>query len=181
MVFDSETLIILESPENQDIQTTPLLHSHNKKTPKRPSKNTDDVSSHSSIPFQNTFKKEMESFKTFTQAVERKFEQLEKVILDLSTKDKQSHRKERDLVTELLKNRISALEKHLIDKDAIINFLLQKSITSNSPERKFGNEQVDYSSKEDECASNTHNSKMSVFQDRAMSHAAKQKISSQPH
>ena len=52
----------------------------------------------------------MEYFKTFTQAVERKFEELEKIILNLSTKDKQSHAGEPDLVIELLNNRISALE-----------------------------------------------------------------------
>ena len=80
-VFDSETSIIPKSQENQDIQTTPLLQSNNKETPKRPSKNTDDVSSHSSI--QNIFKKEMESFKPFTKAVERKFENLEKVFFGI--------------------------------------------------------------------------------------------------
>ena len=71
------------------------------------------------MSFENTFKKEMESFKTFPQAVEKKFEKLENVILDLPTKDKQSHGGEPDLVTELLKNRILALEKQLIDKNAI--------------------------------------------------------------
>ena len=80
-VFDSETSIIPKSQENQDIQTTQLLQSNNKETPKRPSKNTDDVSSHSSI--QNIFKKEMESFKPFTKAVERKFENLEKVFFGI--------------------------------------------------------------------------------------------------
>ena len=64
-VFDSETLIIPESQENQDIQTTPLPQSDNKETPKRPSKNIDG-SSQSSVSLQNTLKKGMESFKTFT-------------------------------------------------------------------------------------------------------------------
>ena len=82
----------------------------------------------------------MESFKTFAETINRKFEELENVILDLSTKDRQSYARESNLVIELLKNRISALEKQLIDKGAIINFLPQKSITSNSPEKKFGNE-----------------------------------------
>ena len=45
---------------------------------------------------------EIESFKTFMQAVERKFEEIEKVILDLS-KDKQGHGGEPDLVMKLLK------------------------------------------------------------------------------
>ena len=54
-VFDSKTLDMPESQENQDIQTTPLLHSDNKETLKRPSKNTDGVSSDSSMSFQNTF------------------------------------------------------------------------------------------------------------------------------
>ena len=59
-----------------------------KEPPKRPHKNTDDVFGHSSMSFQNTFKKEMENFKTFSQAVERKFEKFENVTLDLSTKNK---------------------------------------------------------------------------------------------
>ena len=78
-VFDSDNLIIPETQENKGIQTTSLLHGDNKETPKRPPKNTDDVPSHSSI---------MEIFETFMQAVERKFEELEKVTLDMSTKDK---------------------------------------------------------------------------------------------
>ena len=172
-VFDSENLIIPVSLENKDIQrTSVVLHSDNKETPKRPPKNTDNVSSHSSIFFQNAFKKEMESFGTFTQSVERKFEEL---TLDMSTKDKQSHRGEPDLFTELLKNRTSVLEKQLIDKDAIISILPQKSITSNSPERQFGNEQEDHSSKDDECTSNAGNTKVSSMQDGAMSHTANQK------
>ena len=43
------------------------------------------------------------------------------------------------------------------------------------------NEQIDHSSKEDECASNVRNTKVSVLQDRAMSHTAKQKTSAPPH
>ena len=181
LVFDSETLFLPESQENQDIQTAPLLHSDNKEPPKRPHKNTDNVSGHSSMSFQNTFKKEMENFKTFTQAVERKFENFENVILDLSTKDKQSHGGEPDLVTELLKNIISALEKQLIDKDVIKNFLLNKIITSKSAEREFGNEQIGHLNKENECASEMRNTKVSVMEDRVMSHTTKQEKSAQPH
>ena len=62
----------------------------------------------------------MESFKTFTKAAERNSEEFEDVILDLPTKDKQSHGGEPDLVTELLKDRISALEKQLIDNDVSV-------------------------------------------------------------
>lgn len=40
------------------------------------------------MSFLNTFKKEMESFESVRQAVERKFEELENFILDLSSKDK---------------------------------------------------------------------------------------------
>lgn len=53
----------------------------------------------------------MESVKTFTQAVERKFEEPEKGIWDLPTTDKQSHGGEPSLVIELLQNGISALQK----------------------------------------------------------------------
>ena len=180
-VFESENLIISVSQENKDIQITSILHSDNKETPKRPPKNTDDVSSHSSISFQNTFKKEMESFETFTQSVERKFEELEEITLGMSTKDKQSPRGEPDLFTELLKNRTSVLEKQLIDKDTIIRILPQKSITSSSPERQFGNEQEHHSNKDDECTSNARNTKVSSMQDSAMSHTANQKTPSQPH
>ena len=49
---------------------------------------------------------------------------------------KTSHGGEPDLVIELLKNKISALEKQLIDKDAIINILLQKSITLHLIQQK---------------------------------------------
>ena len=77
----------------------------------------------------------------------------------MSTKDKQSHRGEPDLVIEMLKNRISSLEKQMIHKDAIINFLLLKSIISTSPERKFRNKQIDHLSKEDECASTAANTR----------------------
>ena len=87
----------IKSQKSQDVQTTPLLNIDNKKTPKRPSKNTDDVPSHTSLSLQNTFKKRMEIFKTFTQAVKRKFEPLENLILNLSTKDKQSHGREPNL------------------------------------------------------------------------------------
>ena len=66
-------------------------------------------------------------------------------------------------------------------KNAIINILPQKSITSNSPERQFGNEQVYQSSKEDECTSNARNTKVSSLHESAMSHTAKQRTSSQPH
>ena len=45
----------------------------------------------------------------------------------------------------------------LIYEDAIINFPLQKSITSKSPERKFGNKQIDHPNKENECASDASN------------------------
>ena len=88
-VFDPETLVIPEYQHSKhtlqaDIHTTPRLHSDNKETPKRPSKHTDDASNHSSMSFQNTFKREMESFQTFTQAMEKKFE--ENVILDLLLK-----------------------------------------------------------------------------------------------
>ena len=125
-VSDSETLVMPKSHENEDIETTPLLHSDNTEIPKRPSKNADDVSSHSSISFQNTFKKEMKSFKTFTKTVERKFEELKNVILDLLTKEKQSHEGEPNLAIELLKKQnicidckgsdhnLSTKEKHYI-------------------------------------------------------------------
>ena len=102
-VSDSDTSVMPKSHENKDIQTTPLLHGDNTEIPKRSSKNAEKGSSHGSISFQNTFKKEMKSFKTFTQTVERKFEELKNVILDLPTKDKQSHEGEPDLVIELLK------------------------------------------------------------------------------
>ena len=58
----------------------------------------------------------------------------------------------------------------MIDKDVIISFLLQKSITSKSPERKFGNELIDHSNKEDECASDVRNTKTPVIQYHTTSH-----------
>ena len=53
--------MITESREKQEILTIPLLTNNNKETPKRPSKYTDDVSSHILISFQTTFGKEMKS------------------------------------------------------------------------------------------------------------------------
>ena len=114
-VFDSETLVTAEYQETKTFKQPHFYTVITKKLQKDHPKIQIDVSCHSSMSFQKTFKKEMESFKTFMQAVERKFEELKKVILDLSTKDKQSNAGESDLVTELLKNRISALEKQLTD------------------------------------------------------------------
>ena len=58
----------------------------------------------------------------------------------------------------------------------MLNFLLQKSIKSKSPERKFKNEQIDRSNKEYECACDLSKTKVSVLQYRAISYTEKKNI-----
>ena len=76
----------------------------------------------------------METMKNFTKSVEKKFEEIENFIASLSVnnhsvstpaKKKESER-EYPLVAELLKSRVSTLEKQLAEKDAIIEFLLNQ-------------------------------------------------------
>ena len=77
----------------------------------------------------------MEEIKRFTKPTERKFEELEMALQNISGKNNvnYSNNENSPLLLEILKNRISSLEKELIEKDAIINFLLkQKSETINS-------------------------------------------------
>ena len=76
----------------------------------------------------------METMRNFTKSVEKKFEEIENFIASLSVnnhsvstavKKKESER-EYPLVAELLKSRVSTLEKQLAEKDAIIEFLLNQ-------------------------------------------------------
>ena len=52
--------------------------------PKRPLKPTEKDTTHNLTSFQNIFMKELEPIKDFTKSVEKKFEELEKVIIVLS-------------------------------------------------------------------------------------------------
>ena len=82
-------------------------------TPKRPLKPT-----HNFTSFQNIFMKELEAIKGFTKLVERKFEELEKAIIGLSEPKVSNCNESSSLTVELLKNRVSTLEKLLFEKDA---------------------------------------------------------------
>ena len=77
----------------------------------------------------------MEEIKRFTKSTERKFEELEMALQNISGKNNvnYSNNENSPLLLEVLKNRISNPEKELTEKDAIINFLLkQKNETINS-------------------------------------------------
>ena len=71
--------------------------------------------------------KELQAIKDFTKSVERKFEELEKAIKDLSETKVSNCTESSSLTVELLKNRVSTLGKLLIEKDAIINFQLKQN------------------------------------------------------
>ena len=68
--------------------------------------------------------KELEPIKDFTKSVEKKFEELEKVIIVLSEPKVSNCNMNSSLTVEFLKNQVSTLKKLLIKKDAIINFVL---------------------------------------------------------
>ena len=91
------------------------------------------------------FLKEIETMKNFTKSVEKKFEEIENFITSLSVnnhsvgtpeKEKESER-EYPLVVELLKSRVSTLEKQLAEKDAIIDFLLNQKVQNEIDNTTF--------------------------------------------
>ena len=63
----------------------------------------------------------MEETKRFTKSTERKFEELEMALQNISGKNNLNYNNS-PLPLEILKNHISNLEKELIEKDAILNF-----------------------------------------------------------
>ena len=91
------------------------------------------------------FLKEIETMKNFTKSVEKKIEEIENFITSLSVnnhsvgtpeKEKESER-EYPLVVELLKSRVSTLEKQLAEKDAIIDFLLNQKVQNEIDNTTF--------------------------------------------
>ena len=96
-------------------------------TPKRPLRPTEKDTTNNFTSFQNIFMKELETIKDFAKSVERKFEELEKAVTGLSERKISNCNESSSLTVELLKNRVSTLEKLLIEKDAIINFLLKQN------------------------------------------------------
>ena len=76
----------------------------------------------------------MEEIKRFTKSTERKFEELEMALQNISGEKCNYNNNENSLqLLEILKNLISNLEKELIGKDAIINFPLKpENETSNN-------------------------------------------------
>ena len=71
--------------------------------------------------------KELAAIKDFTKSAERKFEVLEKAIIDLSEPKVSNSNESSSLTLELLKNRVPTFEKLLIEKFAIINLLLKQN------------------------------------------------------
>ena len=77
----------------------------------------------------------MKEIKRFTKSTERKFEELEMALQNISGKNNENYNNNDNsaILLEILKNRISSLEKELIGEDATINFTLkQKSETNNN-------------------------------------------------
>ena len=95
-------------------------------TPKRPLKPTEKDTTHNFTSFQNIFMKELETIKDFRKSVERKFEELEKAIISLLEPKVSNYNECSSLTVELLKNRVSTLEKLLIGKNVIINFPIKQ-------------------------------------------------------
>ena len=102
-------------------QKTPDISLEVPHTPKRPLKPTEKDTTHNFTSFQ------LETIKDFTESVERKFEELEKAIIGLSERKVSNCNESSSLTVELLKNRVSTLEKLLLEKDAIVNFLLKQN------------------------------------------------------
>ena len=76
----------------------------------------------------------MEEIKRFTKSTEQKFEELEMASQNISGKNNAnySNNENSPLLLEILKNHISSPEKELIEKDAIINFLLNQNNETNN-------------------------------------------------
>ena len=119
-----------KSPESlflRESLSTPELPSSQPPTPKRPVKHPADKCTHNLVLFQNLLK-EMKEIKWFTKSTEQKFEGLEMALQNISGKNNGNYNNNNQnlpLLLEILKNRISSLEKELIEKNAIINFLLK--------------------------------------------------------
>ena len=111
----------------RETQKTPDTSLEIPHTPKRPLKPTEQDATHNFTSFQNIFIKELEAIKNFTKSVESKFEELEKAMIGLSEPKASNCNESSSLTVELLKNRVSTLEKLLIGKDAIKNFLLKQN------------------------------------------------------
>ena len=100
----------------------------------RPVKYPGEYCAHNFFLFQNLLK-EIDEIKRFTKSTERKFEELEMTLQNISGKNNvnQNNNENSPLLLDILKNRISSLEKELTEKDTVINFLLkQKNETNNS-------------------------------------------------
>ena len=71
--------------------------------------------------------------KRFRKLTERKFEELEIALQNISGKHNvnYSNNENSSLLLEILKNCISNLEKELTEEDAIINFLLKQKNETN--------------------------------------------------
>ena len=124
---ETQKLSELTSALFQETQKTPDTSLEVPHTPKRALKPTEKDTTHNFTSFQNIFMKELEEIKDFTKLIDRKFEELEKAIIGLSEPKVSNYKESSSVTVELLKNQVSTLEKLLIEKSAIINFLLKQN------------------------------------------------------
>ena len=78
--------------------------------------------------------KGMEEMKRFTKSTGQRFEELEVTILNISGKSNVNYHCNEyfSLLLEILKNCMTNLQKELIEKDVIKNFLLKQKNESNN-------------------------------------------------
>lgn len=72
--------------------------------------------------FQKPFMKKMDEIKQFTKLAKRKFKEFEMDLLNIFGKSNLLYNENSPLLLEFLKNRISSLEKEVIEKDGNIFF-----------------------------------------------------------
>ena len=103
--------------------------------------------------------------KNFTKSVEKFFEEIENFITSLpvnnhsvGTPEKEKEReREYPLVVELLKSRVSTLEKQLAEKDAIIDFLLNQKVQNEIDNTTFISKISNSDTQRDKKPTNSNN------------------------
>ena len=129
---ESETLVVPETQKSRENHLQKRLSTQELPSSQPPTLR--DLYDIQETNVRQNLRKEMEEIKRFTKSTERKFEELEMALQNISGKKCNYNNNENSLqLLEILKNLISNLEKELIGKDAIINFpLKQENETSNN-------------------------------------------------
>ena len=109
----------------QETQKTPNLSSEQPQTPKKTLKPVGNDTGLNPNYFQNIFMKKMEAIKAFTKSTEKKFEELENALIGSSHRNSLNCSDNSLLVVDL-KAQICTLENLVMEKDAIIDFLLKQ-------------------------------------------------------